>query len=140
LAKVLGVSQPTVSRIRSKLVKDGFVKEFTIIPDFVKMGFEILAITSGKYRVVRSKDVVEKGQKWVNKNPCIIFASQCQGGGKDGLLISIHRDYADYTRFLNDLGKEMGGLIENTENLLINLKGFIAKPLSLSYITKLFEE
>ena len=45
LAKVLGVSQPTVSRMRSKLVKEGVIKSFTVIPDFVKMGYEILAIT-----------------------------------------------------------------------------------------------
>ena len=40
LAKVLGVSQPTVSRMRSRLVKEGIIREFTVIPNFVKMGYE----------------------------------------------------------------------------------------------------
>jgi len=42
LAKVLGVSQPTVSRMRSRLVKEGIIREFTVIPNFVKMGYEIM--------------------------------------------------------------------------------------------------
>jgi DNA-binding Lrp family transcriptional regulator len=34
LAKVLGVSQPTVSRMRSRLVKEGVIRDFTVVPDF----------------------------------------------------------------------------------------------------------
>ena len=37
LAKVLGVSQPTVSRIKKQLVTEGTMKEFSVIPDFVKL-------------------------------------------------------------------------------------------------------
>ena len=37
IAKVLGVSQPTVSRMRGRLVKEGMIKEFTVIPDLVRM-------------------------------------------------------------------------------------------------------
>jgi len=32
LGKILGVSQPTVSRTRNKLVKDEVIQQFTIIP------------------------------------------------------------------------------------------------------------
>ena len=39
IAKVLGVSQPTVSRMRWRLEEEGWIKDFTVIPDFVKMGF-----------------------------------------------------------------------------------------------------
>jgi DNA-binding Lrp family transcriptional regulator len=44
LASVLNVSQPTVSRTRERLVNEGYVREFTAIPDFQKLGFEIASI------------------------------------------------------------------------------------------------
>ena len=45
LAKAVGVSQPTVTRMRARLEKEKVIKEYTMIPDFHKLGFEILAIT-----------------------------------------------------------------------------------------------
>jgi len=45
LAKAIGVSQPTVSRIKAKLKKEGYVSEYTIIPDFNKIGYHLFALT-----------------------------------------------------------------------------------------------
>ena len=45
LAKVLGVSQPTISRLTERLRKMGAIREYTIIPDFNKLGFHICALT-----------------------------------------------------------------------------------------------
>jgi len=33
LARVIGTSQPTVTRARAKLEKEGFIEEYTIIPN-----------------------------------------------------------------------------------------------------------
>jgi len=139
LAEIVGVSQPTVTRTRSRLVKDGMIKDFTIIPDFAKIGFEIMAITTGVYKVPRSKELIEKGSKWLNKHPNVIFASKCQGMGKDAVMISLHRSYEEYDRFVNDLKAELGEQIEGSENMLISLEGFIAKPLGLKYLAEFLE-
>lgn len=48
LAKVLDVSQPTVSRTRMKLEKEG-IFEYSLIPNFAKLRFEILAFTFSDY-------------------------------------------------------------------------------------------
>ena len=45
LAKVIGVSQPTVSRLIQKLEKQGLIREYTMIPDYVRLGFQIVSIT-----------------------------------------------------------------------------------------------
>ena len=50
LATKLGVSQPTVSRIRAKLEREGYIKEYTLVPDFHKLGFEIMAVTLVKLK------------------------------------------------------------------------------------------
>ena len=49
LAKAVGTSQPTATRIRTKLEKEGYVKEYTAIPDFIKIGYTIMALTFLKF-------------------------------------------------------------------------------------------
>ena len=45
LARKLGVSQPTITRTRNKLEREGFIRSYTIFPNWRKLGFEILALT-----------------------------------------------------------------------------------------------
>lgn len=42
LAKKIGLSQPTVTRRRARLDKEGLI-DYTGIPNLVKLGFEIVA-------------------------------------------------------------------------------------------------
>ena len=51
IAKVLGVSQPTVSRMKSRLLEEGVVRHFSAIPDFAKMGYEIMAFSFVKFKI-----------------------------------------------------------------------------------------
>ena len=43
LAKAIGVSQPTITRTRTKLESEGIIEEYTLIPDFKKLGYELMA-------------------------------------------------------------------------------------------------
>ena len=134
LAKVLGVSQPTVSRMRSRLVKEGIIQDFTIIPDFVKMGYEIMAINCFKSK--NSKELAEKAKKWMMSKSNIIFVAAAQGMGKNGIMISLHRDYTDFSNFLAEVMAEDESVMEDYDTMLISLKGRIAKPLSLKYLAE----
>jgi len=138
LAKVLGVSQPTVTRLRSRLVEEGVIQEFTIIPDFVKMGYEIMAITCVKTKATMITEM-EKAEKWWKKYPNVIFASKAQGMGKNGVIISLHKSYTDYSNFLAENLLEWRDDIEEYDSMLISLKEGIVKPLSLAYLAELEE-
>lgn len=137
IAKLVGVSQPTVTRTRSRLVKEGVIKEFTVIPNLSEMGFEILAINCFRSRV--RKELADKARKVTMRNPNIIFSARCQGGGKNGLIISLHRNYTAYSKFISNIIAEGGDDIEENETYLISLNDFIAKPFSFQGIAKLFE-
>jgi len=137
LAKVLGVSQPTVSRMRSRLVKEGMIREFTVIPDFAKMGYEIMAITCFKSKI--SKELEEKATKSTMANPNIIFAAMAQGMGKNAVVISMHKSYSDFSEFITKLRLEGGDDIEDYCTMLTSLEGFVAKPFSLAYLAELEE-
>jgi DNA-binding Lrp family transcriptional regulator len=136
LGRILGVSQPTVSRTRTKLEKNGVIQEYTIIPDFSKLGFELMAITTGRFKVPRTKETMEKAKAYMKKFPNILLSSRAQGMGKDAVIISLHENFTDYENFMTTLKTDWGDIVEDMESILISLKGFVAKPFSLKYLAE----
>ena len=137
LAKVLDVSQPTVSRMRSRLVKEGIIRDFTVIPDFVKMGFEIMAITCVKIKEKTINEMEKKAEEYMKTQPNIIFAGGgAQGLGKNGLMISLHESYSDFSNFLTNHMMDWGDIIEDHFSILVSLRERIVKPFSLKYLAE----
>ena len=136
LAKVLGVSQPTVTRMRQRLVKEGMIREFTVIPDFVKMGYEIMAISCVKTKTPMMKEIEEKGVRWWKKYPNVIFAANAEGMGKNGVIISLHKSFTEFHQFVKEQLQYWKDEIADYDTMLISLKGIIAKPLSLAYLAE----
>jgi DNA-binding Lrp family transcriptional regulator len=138
IAKGLGVSQPTVTRMRQRLLREEVIKEFTVIPDFVKMGYEIMAITCIKTKMAIVTELEEKAEKWWKKYPNVIFVSRAEGMG-NGVMISLHNSYTDFSKFLMVLRLESGGDLQDYDTMLISLKEKAVKPLSLKYLAELEE-
>jgi len=136
IAKVLGVSQPTVTRTRSRLVKEGAIKGFTVIPDFTKMGYEIMAISCVKVKVPMMTELRKKTEKWMNKYPNVIFSSMAEGMGKNAVIISLHKNYTDYSNFLADFRLEWRDYVQESNSMLITLEERAVKPLSLKYLAE----
>ncbi len=136
IAKVLGVSQPTISRMRQRLTDEGIIQEFTVIPDFVKMGFQIMAISSFKYKVAKD---IEGLTKLMLAKPNVIFASLGEGRGTNGVIISYHKNYPEFSSFISNLRAEGNDIIDDLDSMLVSLENQIVKPLSLKYLTELEE-
>jgi DNA-binding Lrp family transcriptional regulator len=139
LGKILGVSQPTVSRTRIKLEKTGLIQEYTVVPDITKLGFELMAITTGRYIVPRTKEIMEKATAYMNKFPNILFSARAQGMGKDAVIISLHQNFTDYEDFMANLKLDWGTIVGEQESILISLRGFVAKPFSLRYLSEVLK-
>jgi len=120
--------------MRWRLEEEGWIKDFTVIPDFVKMGYEIMAIVIFKLEVTKAS--IEKAIKVTMARPNIIFASEAEGMGKNGVIISLHKNYTDFSNFLSDLRLEGIDDLQDFETLLISLEGRIIKPLSLAYLAE----
>ena len=135
IAKVLGVSQPTVTRMRSRLVKEGLIRDFTVTPDFVKMGFEVLAFTFVKMRPeVITPEAREEAKKYAARVPNAIFSSLGEGFGMNGVVISFHKDYTDYHRHLNLLRVDWKDFLEDIQSFIVSLKEGEFKRLSLTHL------
>jgi DNA-binding Lrp family transcriptional regulator len=140
LAKRLHISQPTISRTRAQLEREGYIRSYTAVPEFGKVGFKIMAITFAKVRAYPSADeangIIQKAREWLAKRPNVIYAADGQGmGGKDVVMISFHKDYDDYTRFIHSYAFEWGSIISTFETFIVNvLSELTLKPFDLTYL------
>ena len=135
LAKVLGVSQPTITRTRPKLEQEGIIQEYTIIPDFRKMGFEILAITFVKMRPdLLTPEIMEEAKKYGEKWPNVILVSSGEGLGMTGVIVSFHKNYTEYHHRLNLLRVDWKEFSEDIRSFIVSLGEEAYKRLSLTYL------
>ncbi|MGD8566162.1 MAG: winged helix-turn-helix transcriptional regulator [Candidatus Bathyarchaeota archaeon] len=68
LAKKIGKSQPTITRIRRRLEKEGYIREYSMLPDLSKLGYELMALTFVRSRARAKKSLAAKITKasWEN--------------------------------------------------------------------------
>jgi DNA-binding Lrp family transcriptional regulator len=130
LAKVIGASQPTITRLRKSLETLNLVREYTVIPALEKLGFEIAAFSFVSVSGFQQENV-KMTLGWVSENPKILFSSSGEGlGGKSLVLVSIHKDYSDFSEFSRELRSALGGKVVSMESFLISLKTDIIKHFS----------
>jgi DNA-binding Lrp family transcriptional regulator len=138
IARKIGSSQPTVTRVRRKLEKKGYIREYTVIPDFRKLGYEILAVTLFKYRKLDDVENTKKVKKIFTDRfkdgPFeIIMAERGMGGRYNAIMISIHRDYKSFMRFMNWAQKFYNVELDEVGSFLVNLAADIRfQPLTFA--------
>ncbi len=135
LAKVLKVSQPTITRTRHKLEQNGLIQDYTIIPNFEKMGFEILAINFARLRPeVFASEMSEKAREFIAKFPNTIFAGSGQGMGYNAVDIAFYRNFTEYHQRVNRMKVEWKDIIRDIQSFIITLKEGEFKRFSLTYL------
>jgi DNA-binding Lrp family transcriptional regulator len=141
LAKKLGVSQPTITRRRTRLEKE-LALNYTPIPDWSKLGFQIVALTFGQWKHQAFPDeMVPKAMEFAAKHPNMIFMSTGQGLGSDRVGISLHKNYRDYQRFMQDARQTWGKYVEALESFVISIGGdSILRPITLKYLADYIRE
>jgi len=120
LAKAIRVSQPTVTRTRAKLEKMGLVKEYTIIPDLRKMGYELLVFTFMSFAEDRP-ELFGKAREWIKKQPSVIFANNGEGPRMNSMMLSLHKNYTGYTNLITDLKRDWQPNLTNLQSFIISL-------------------
>jgi len=129
LAKVLGFSQPTVTRTRSKLEEEKYVLQYTALPDFTKLGFELIAFTFAQLVPEEAKRD-EQLPNQLEKDPRVVFIADGDGlDGKNFIVASMHKNYTDYSNFVSDFRKK--AKTAPTNSFIVTLTG-IRKHLSLN--------
>jgi DNA-binding Lrp family transcriptional regulator len=138
LAKSLRVSQPTVTR--SRRLAESYIRSYTIVPDFRKIGYEILAITFAKAKTYDKSQAETKSEltrRWATQHSNVFFASEGEGLGKDMVMFSLHKDYSKYADFMREYTVDFADFISDVQSFIISLKtGLIIKPFDLKYFAE----
>jgi DNA-binding Lrp family transcriptional regulator len=126
LAKQLHVSQPTVTRTRNKIEKEGFIKEYTIIPDFARLGYKMASITFAKLKELPSEktfeDVGRQAAEMEKKNPSpTITAMRGIGCDADYVSVAFHKTYSEYTQYMRYLREFPHVKVDEIKSFVINL-------------------
>jgi len=138
LATILKTSQPTVTRTR-KILEKKIIRTYTLIPDFSKMGYEMLAFTLAKAKTYRREDaekMVQKTKDWTAKRPNVVLASHGEGLGRDSIVVSFHRNYSEYANFMRSFAVDWADYVSDFESFIVTLKeGTAIKPFDLKYLS-----
>lgn len=142
LAKTIGVSQPTVSRVRTRLEKEGIIKEYTMIPAFLKLGFEIAAITFLRFVKELSSEELDELRRYSReiekkRSEAILMAMNGMGLGFNRVFISFHKNYSSYVKTITEVKTIPNVDPSHVESFIISLIDETHfQPLTLSVIAK----
>jgi hypothetical protein len=77
-------------------------------------------------------------QEWILKNPKILFTTSGEGlDGKTILLVSIHKDFTDFSTFSHELKGLFGSKLSSAESFLFSLKTDVVKHFSFKNLERL---
>lgn len=141
LAKKLNVSQPTVTRTRTRLEKEGTIKEYTMIPDFQKLGFQIMSFTLAKLRKDVSEDdiaVTRAKLRETLKTAHVSTVLTMRGIGADAnyVTIAFHESYNAYLRFIDLVRQQPILQVTDIRTFMVNLAETQFRPLSFKTLAE----
>jgi DNA-binding Lrp family transcriptional regulator len=142
LAKAIGSSQPTVSRNRKKLEEKGYIRQYTTIPNFSKIGYNLLALTFVKMKRVANSEELQKAseitQQALGESHYEVFmVERGIGLGHHGVIASFHEDYNAYIDFRDFLTQFSFLEIMRIDSFIVNLNDKIRyRPLNFQTLAK----
>ena len=145
LAKAVGVSQPTIGRIIARLEKNGIIEQYTMIPNFSKLGFKLLVMTFVKRRkdtTPEEQDKIAKiGKEAVDKSLKNIMTMRGIGLGYETVIISVHEDYSSYQELMRDVKQFPYSDLSDIQSFLVDLDDKLQyRPLTLTFLAKYISE
>jgi DNA-binding Lrp family transcriptional regulator len=95
IAIAVGVSQPTVTRLRTQLENLNIIQGYAALPNFSEIGFEFIAVT------IIKNPTTDEVQQRIGHLDCVMLLLRGIGMEDVGtvICISIHKNFFSYTAF-----------------------------------------
>jgi DNA-binding Lrp family transcriptional regulator len=136
LAKVVKISQPTVTRKRTILEREGLIREYTVVPDLERMGYQIMAFTFLSFEQPPKPELLERAREWTKKQSSVVFAADGTGISMNSVMVSVHKDYASYSKLLTKLREDWQPNLKDAQSFIIcvNRPELLIKRFSFRYL------
>jgi DNA-binding Lrp family transcriptional regulator len=131
IAKLLNTTQPTVTRIRQRLEKVGYIKGYKPIVDLQKLGIGLIALTL--FRIAdfsKTEEIKKRVIPDLRKMPEVILVAEGEGMGKTSLIITMHKDFPEFEEWMIELRKKYGKYVEEEDQFFFSTNR-IYKELSI---------
>jgi len=97
LAKELRLSRTTVTNIRNKLIKEGFIRK-AIVPQLKKMGFELIALSHFRFVPGATVDTRQAAALYTRGEPHSVLKIS---GDKETIAVRVFTDYTEESELLD---------------------------------------
>ncbi len=121
LAKTMRLSQPTITRKRTLLEKEGYILEYTALPNLSKIGYEFVAFTFLSF-TENTPELFQKAREWTKKNPTVVFAADGEGAGMNSIMISVHKQYASFAHLITKLRQDWQPNLRDAWSFIVSLE------------------
>ena len=109
--------------------KDRLIDSYTAIPNFAKLGFEIMAFSFYSWRLEATQKltqnreaVTRKFHTFLEDHKNIIFTSNGRGFGMERMMFSVHKSYADYVKLMRAVNIEWGDYLSGINSFIVSLQ------------------
>ncbi len=122
VARQLKTSQPTVTRIRQELEKNGLLR-YSNHPDLSEIECELLVFTVFRAEGYTDLKLIKAAQKWIREHPTVLFSAPGEGlGGRTEIIISIHKTFAEYEEFTREIRNKWEKNFKGIDQFITSIK------------------
>ena len=125
LAKIMGVSPSTVTRARTRLEKTGVIREYTMIPDFCALGYNIMGATWFELRGEPINEGTKETRQTVidaEDNPRVnLIAVEGLSGDKNRMFVNFYESYSGYDEAMKLLKQVRVVNFDRIDTFLVDL-------------------
>ncbi len=108
IAKILGISNTSLSRRRRNLEQKGYIKAYTVEPNLSKIGLGVIVFSFASTTDKLTQAQLKEAHELAHKHPEIICLLEDQDlEGTNWFAITVHKDYDGFIRFTKKINQEI---------------------------------
>jgi DNA-binding Lrp family transcriptional regulator len=119
IARKIQTSRPTVSRIRQRLEKQGYIKGYIPRVNFDKLNLSVRSFLLFRWKDFSKKQELQQFDSTIKKIPSVTAYLKGEGfNGRTNIIVSLHEHLEDHARFIELLRETWADNVDGVEVFL----------------------